>query len=222
MPAARTAARSKGAQTREAILAAAIGRFGRDGYRSTSVADIARDAAVSGTAAYAYFPNKEALFLAAVDEDAAAVIREGLAHVHGDPELANWRETLVFTLVVAVDEHPLTRRLLAGLEPDVTARVLDIPALAELRKAVAERLRAEQLAGTVRCDIDPAVIGNGVVAIILSLLMSVVQLGTEAALPYALDVGAVFDAALSRVPPRAVRDKPKAHRRPSPRRRARP
>lgn len=35
---------SKGARTRQAILAAAIARFGRDGYRATSVADIARDA----------------------------------------------------------------------------------------------------------------------------------------------------------------------------------
>ena len=68
-------ASSKGAQTRQHILAAAIARFGRDGFRSTSVADIARDAGVGGTVAYAYFPNKEALFLAAVDEDAAACDR---------------------------------------------------------------------------------------------------------------------------------------------------
>ncbi len=69
---------AKGVQTRNAILAAAIERFGREGYRSTSVADIARHAGVGGTVAYAYFPNKEALFLAAVDEDAAAVIEGGL------------------------------------------------------------------------------------------------------------------------------------------------
>ena len=43
----------KGEQTRSTILDAAIVRFGRDGYRSTSVADIARDAGVSGTATYA-------------------------------------------------------------------------------------------------------------------------------------------------------------------------
>ena len=53
-----TTATRKGEQTRLAILDAAIARFGREGYRATSVADIARDAGVSGTAAYAYFPNK--------------------------------------------------------------------------------------------------------------------------------------------------------------------
>jgi AcrR family transcriptional regulator len=194
---------TKGAQTRQAILDAAIVRFGREGYRATSVADIARDAAVGGTVAYAYFADKEALFLAALDEDAAAVIHEGLSTVFDSADLPDWRQTLLFTLVGAVQRHPLARRLLAGLEPDVTDRVLEIPALTELRKACAERLRSEQVAGTVRPDIDPAVIANGIVAIMLSLLMSVVQLGPEAAGPYSADVAAVFEAALDRTPPRS-------------------
>jgi AcrR family transcriptional regulator len=191
---------SKGALTRQAILHAAITRFGRDGYRATSVADIARDAAVGGTVAYAYFADKEALFLAAIDEDAAGVIHEGLSTAFDNPEV-NWQQTLLFTLVGAVERHPLARRLLAGLEPEVTDRVLEIPVLAELRKACAERLRAEQIAGTVRPDIDPVAIGNGIVSIMLSLLMSVVQVGTTAALAYGTDVAAVFEAALDRTPP---------------------
>jgi len=189
---------TKGAQTRQAILRAAIARFGRDGFRPTAVADIARDAGVGGTVAYAYFPGKEALFLAAVDEDAAAVIREGLSSVIEEGDVQDWRRTLMVTLVEAVERHPLARRLLAGLEPEVTDRVLEIPALEELRKACAERLRAEQLAGTVRPDIDPVVIANGMVAIILSLLMSLIQVGASAAATYGSDVAAVFEAALRR------------------------
>jgi AcrR family transcriptional regulator len=188
---------TKGERTRRAILEAAIHRFAWDGYRATSVADIARDAGVGGTVAYAYFPNKEALFVAAVDEDAAAVIGEGLSTITDESTLDDWRQTLIFTLVQAVDRHPLARRLLAGLEPDVTVRVLDIPALNELRKACAERLRSEQVSGAVRPDIDVTQIANGVVAIILSLLMSVVQLGADAASNYATDVTAVFAAALA-------------------------
>lgn len=186
---------TKGAQTRRAILDAAIDRFGRDGYRATSVADIARDAGLSGPAAYAYFPNKEALFLAAIDEDAAGVIDEGLGTLHGET-VEDWQRELVFTLLDAVERHPLARRLLGGLEPEVTARVLGIPALEELRKATAARLAAEQLTGTVRHDIDPVAVGNGIVAIVLSLLMSMVQLGPETALPYSEDVAAVFAAAI--------------------------
>jgi AcrR family transcriptional regulator len=197
----QSTAPSKGAQTRQAILDAAIVRFGREGFRATSVADIARDAAVGGTVAYAYFADKEALFLAAIDEDAAGVIQEGLSSVFDSTDRPDWRRTLLFTLVGAVQHHPLAQRLLAGLEPEVTVRVLEIPALTELRKACAERLRTEQLAGTVRPDIDPVAIGNGIVAIMLSLLMSVVQLGPEAAGPYSNDVAAVFEAALDSTPP---------------------
>ncbi len=43
--------------------------------------------------------------------------------------------------------------------------MLEIPALAELRKACAERLRTEQVAGTVRPDIDPVAVANGIVTI---------------------------------------------------------
>jgi AcrR family transcriptional regulator len=192
-------ATTKGAQTRRAILDAAISRFGREGFRPTSIADIARDAGVGGTVAFAYFPNKEALFLAALDEDAAGVINEGVSGVLADPASHDWRQTLIFTLLGALDGHPLARRVLAGLEPDVTERVLEIPALSELRKACAERIRAEQATGTVRPDIDPVSIGNGLIAIMLSVLMSVVQVGANVALAYGRDVAAVLEAALDPV-----------------------
>ena len=196
----------KGAQTSRAILDAAIARFGRDGYRAASVADIARDAGVGGTVTYAYFPNKEALFLAAVDADAAGVIGEGLSSIlaadrtEDGATLGDWRQTLTFTMLEAVERHPLAKRLLGGLEPEVTARVLEIPALAELRVACAERLRADQATGRVRADLDPDTIANGLIAIILSLLMSMVQLGGDVTAHYADDVTAVFGAALD--PPR--------------------
>ena len=196
-------ARTKGEHTRRAILEAAIVRFGREGFRATSVADIARDADVGGTVPYTYFADKEALFLAAIDEDAAALIRDGLTDTFDTASLTDWRQTLLVTLVGAMPQHPLAERLLGGLEPEVTGRVLEIPALAELRKACTERLRDEQLSGRVRSDIDAAVIANGVVAIVLSLLMSVVQIGPEAVGPYGDDVVAVFEAALD--PPSPAR-----------------
>jgi len=73
----------------------------------------------------------------------------------------------------------LARRLLAGLEPDVTVRVLEIPALNELRKACTELLRTRQAAGTVRPDIDPAAVGSGIVALMLAVLMLVTNSGVR-------------------------------------------
>jgi hypothetical protein len=133
------------------------------------------------------------------------VIGEGLATVMEVPDIRRWHDTLIFTLVDAVDRHPLARRLLAGLEPEVTGRVLEIPALSELRKECTERLRTGQAAGVVRPDIDPVLVGNGVVALMLSVLMSVTQLGSQTAMTYSKDVAAVFEAALIAPPGRAPR-----------------
>ncbi len=187
---------TKGEQTRSTILGVAVERFGRDGFRATSVADIARDAGISGTLAYAYFDNKEALFLAALDDDVAGVIDEGVSTVLETTGDDSWRGTLVFTLMDAVERHPLARRMLAGLEPDVTERLVELPALEELRAAVGHRMRADQQAGLVRPDIDPVAIGSGVVSIFISLLMAVVQFGPEAVTRYGPDVLAVMEAAI--------------------------
>ncbi len=187
---------TKGEQTRRAVLDAAVVRFGRDGFRATSVADVARDAGVGGTVPYAYFANKEALFLAALDDDAAAVMDEGLVRLTSEHRPPKWREELVLTLIDALDRHPLARRVLAGLEPEVTDRVQDIPAMLELRKAVVEQLRSDQAAGLVRADIDAEAVGNGAVTIIMTALMSVLQFGRSGVDQYGADVMAVFAAAL--------------------------
>ncbi len=193
---------SKGERTRRAILDAAIDRFGRDGFRGTSVADITRDAGLGGSLAYAYFPNKEALFLAALDEDAAHVIHEGVSHILTDTREDDWQISLMTTLVEALDRHPLARRVLAGREPDVIDRVVEIPAMLELRKAIAERLRSDQLSGVVRSDIDPVAVGNGMVTVTMSLLMSMLQFGDVMLADLGPDVWAVFTAALD--PPRVA------------------
>ena len=187
---------AKGEQTRRAILEAAVIRFGRDGYRATSVADIARDADVGGTVAYRYFPSKEALFFAALDEDAAGVVQKGVSRIISGPIDGAWLSNLMPTLVGAVERHPLARRVLAGLEPHVTNRMLDLPALSELRITVGKRIKEEQLAGNFRNDVDPIVIGSGAVSIWLSLLMSVIQFGHEGMTQYGADIVAVFEAAL--------------------------
>lgn len=185
---------SKGERTRQALLTAAVARFGRDGFRSTSVATIARDAHLSSTAAYPYFASKEALFIAAVNADAAAVISEGLLgflDFHG----LEWLPKLLPNLLAALDRHPLAKRVLAGLEPDFTIRLLRVDALVTLRQILAERLRSSQQAGQVRADIDTSEIADGLMLITLSLLMAMVQTHSG---PDVLTAGAiaVFEAAL--------------------------
>ena len=113
-------------QTRTSLLEHALRLFQEKGYVATTIDDIATAVGTTRVTFYAHFPNKEALFLAALDEDAAAVISEGVLHLLDDSVAsAEWHETLILTLVAAVDRHPLARRVIAGLEPDVTDRVID-------------------------------------------------------------------------------------------------
>lgn len=190
------AATSKGETSRRAILDAAITRFGSDGFRSTSVADIARDAEVSGSLAYAYFEDKEDLFLAALDHDAALLINEGVTSILETAGDQTWRNTLIFSLVSSLDDHPLARRVLAGLEPRSTARMIELPAMTDLRIALADRLRIDRDVGLVRTDIDLDSIGRGIVSIYVSLLMAVVQFGSEGLEMYGADVMNVLGAAI--------------------------
>ncbi len=171
---------TKGDRTRQVLLAAAVVRFAREGYRGTSVADVCRDAALSTTASYPYFPNKEALFVAAVDEDVAGLIDDAVSFVTIGENPDSWGGVMMQALLSHVPEHPLAGRILKGLEPDFTMRLLHIPALQELRKTVTELIRDEQVTDKVRQDIDPAQTAGGMVVIVISLLMASVQTGPGA------------------------------------------
>jgi AcrR family transcriptional regulator len=186
---------SKGDRTRQALLAAGISRFAREGFRGTSVADVCRDAGLSTTASYPYFPNKEALFVAAVDEDVAGLINAAvsLVVIAADPE--HWGRVMMRGLIERIEEHPLARRIVSGREPEFTMRLLDIPALAELRKTVSELIRAEQASGEVRRDIIPEQTANGMVIIVISLLMATMQTGAAGFELVADDVESVLRAA---------------------------
>ena len=65
---ARSAGVSRRDVTREAILAAALRCFGRDGYRRTALDRVAREAGISRAAVYLHFANKEELFRALVTD----------------------------------------------------------------------------------------------------------------------------------------------------------
>jgi AcrR family transcriptional regulator len=170
---------TKGDRTRQSLLSAAVVRFAREGYRGTSVADVCRDAGLSTTASYPYFANKEALFVAAVDEDVAGLIDDAVSLVLIDEHPDQWGRAIMRALVAHVDAHPLAGRILRGLEPDFTMRLLHIPALQELRKTVSELIRVQQMEGGVRHDIDPGQTASGMVVIVISLLMATMQTGAD-------------------------------------------
>ncbi|GIU87189.1 MAG: hypothetical protein KatS3mg009_1704 [Acidimicrobiia bacterium] len=192
--AGRPAPGGKGERTRRRILQHAIARFAAEGRQRTALADIARDAGVTPAAVYAYFPGKEALFRAAVDADAEALLAAARARASGD-SVRDVYWTTVAALREALPSHPLVRRVLAGLEPGVGAQLLELPSLVEARRELIDALRAGQATGEIRADIEPEPFATGLEALVLSALMAELQLGAHDE-QLVLSVVAVLDAAL--------------------------
>jgi AcrR family transcriptional regulator len=185
---------SKGERTRQRLLEIAVERFGADGFRRTSVSAIARDAGITQAAVYAYFANKEALFEAAVDEDAEALVQDAEAAI--DPSLPVRERLLLMILHLrsGLDGHPLTRRVLGGQEPEVINRLLTLPVLQRLEAGLTLDLEASQQDGTVSRAIDPPVVAEGILTIVLTLLMAGVQVGEQTSIQRQGGVIAVLDA----------------------------
>ena len=74
-PASTTPARRDAAATREALTAAAVAEFSRNGFAGARVDEIARAAGVNKQLVYHYFDSKQGLYLVAL-EAVYAEIRE--------------------------------------------------------------------------------------------------------------------------------------------------
>ena len=99
--------------TRDKILVGALEVFARKGYHRASVDDIVRASGTSKGAVYHHFPNKEAVFLALVDDFArrlAARVAVAIAGRHG--ALAKVEGALVAALSTFADDERLARLIL--------------------------------------------------------------------------------------------------------------
>src|SRR2546430_17444939 len=117
-----TVAPGKGERTRRRLLEIAVRRFAVDGFRRTSVSDIAREAGLTPAAAYAYFAGKEGLFQAAVDADAGALIQAARSAAAEGESAREQPFLFVGELRERVDEHPLGRRGGSPVRPPGAAR----------------------------------------------------------------------------------------------------
>jgi TetR/AcrR family transcriptional regulator len=141
----------RAANTRGVILDEAVPLFARHGYAAVSMRDIAGRVGISAAALYHHFPDKQSLYLAAVQHafaDKAEVIREALK---ADCPARRRLERLVDALVRLIANDPdfrllLQRELLDGDEERL--RLLASEVFAEQFKAVS-RLASEL---APRCD----------------------------------------------------------------------
>jgi AcrR family transcriptional regulator len=175
-------ATTKGERTRQRLLTLAVERFGERGFRAASVSEIARSAGLTQAAVYAYFDNKDALFKAAVDADASALIDEISGQID-DTDVRQLIPTIIVHAVATLPRHPLAQRVLEGKEPDEVARLGELHAIERFSSLLAAGFEAGQQAGDVRGDFDPCVLADGVVALVLGLLFSTALSGGVPAAP---------------------------------------
>jgi len=79
--------RSEPASTRERILEAALDVFASKGYHDARLDDIVETAHISKGSIYFYFPNKERLFLALVDQFADLIERRATEAIVRQPRV---------------------------------------------------------------------------------------------------------------------------------------
>lgn len=186
---------TKGERTRRRLLEAAVEAFGTQGFRAASVTAIARTAGVTQAASYAYFENKEHLFRSAIEVDTAGLIGEALDGVRDVP-VRQLGPAFLLVALEALDRHPLAKRVLAGAEVDALAHVRELQAVGLVTDYVAERIVEGQARGDVRPDVDPAVVADGIEALVIALLMSAVHSTQQALDRYLVGVVEAFDAML--------------------------
>lgn len=192
---AEDAGETKGERTRRRLLEIAIERFGERGYRPTSVSEIARAAGLTQAAVYAYFESKEALFDAAVDADAAALVEETERQA-ADVGVCQLVPMLMLFFIGGLENHALVRRVVGGQEPEALARLVNLPALGRLTGDIADAVRTGQARGEVRSDLDADLFASGAETLLLSLLMSVTQVGSSTETRRQMGVLTIFDAVL--------------------------
>jgi AcrR family transcriptional regulator len=140
------------AARRGAILAAARRAFARHGYEGATVKVLEAETGLSRGAIFHHFKDKEALFLALAEDDAAAtaevVARSGLVQVMRD-----LRDKDTGWLGVQLE---VRRRL--RTDPEFAARWAERQEA--VRRATEERLERQRAAGVVRDDVPIPILAD--------------------------------------------------------------
>lgn len=162
IPLGRPANPEARAQRRAQITEGARACFLRKGFHAATTAEISAEAGVSVANLYQYFPTKDELVQALIEDDLA----EDLALLHLVDEAGSLREGLarIDTLLAAEPDYAEQTRLKLEIIAEA-ARNSQIAAVVEaadarMVTAMVKLLARRQQAGEVRADVDPAVMAQ--------------------------------------------------------------
>lgn len=106
------------------MLAAALTLFAQRGYQA-SMGDVAREAGITRTVLYHYFPSKQRLFLAVLEAQSSELVRHLAPAVAGRGTQTERAREVVDALLVFVQERPEAWRLLFDHDLDGEPEVAD-------------------------------------------------------------------------------------------------
>lgn len=149
--------------TREDILRQAIALFASAGYSGVSMRDVAALVGISAAAFYHHFPDKQALYLAAMTRAFEAPAPACARCSSDSPAIGRLQDFIErFTGLVAGDEHLrllVQRELLDG--DDTRLALLAEQVFRELHDAVVA------LARELDTDLDPYMLANSIIGLVL-------------------------------------------------------
>ncbi|WP_312884876.1 TetR/AcrR family transcriptional regulator [Nocardia barduliensis] len=141
---------------RAAILAAAESCFARFGIAKTTMADVARAAALSRATVYRYFADRDSLVAEAVTRRARANMAAARADIARHATIENALVEGICTDIRRGHLDPLMHRLVSPEEMTLSTRLLvDTGRAVELTRELWEPVLTEaRAAGAIRADID--------------------------------------------------------------------
>lgn len=155
------------ARRRGQILAGARACFVRKGFHAATTAEISAEAGVSVANLYQYFPAKDDLVKALIEEDLA----EDLALIAMVDKATSLSEGLDMVAELAASDPAVTQQSRLKLEILAeAARNPEIAAVVEIAdnrmlEAIAALLERRQQAGEVRAEVDPVTTAKLIIAI---------------------------------------------------------
>lgn len=184
------------------IIAAAARRFARDGFHSTSMADVISESGLSAGAVYRYFRSKEEL-IGAVADTALSTADEVFGRLLADGRTPSPDEAVAAMVDGIVDraaDDPvigvdLTRIAVQGWaealrNPALYGRVDD--AYRRLREHCAEVARRWQAAGNLPADARPEQVGAAMLGMVQGFLLQRLLLGDTTSPGYLAGVRALL------------------------------
>ncbi|ETB36334.1 repressor [Mycobacterium avium subsp. hominissuis 10-5606] len=159
-------------EAKQRLLAAAEACYVERGPARTRMSDIASKAGVARSTVYYYFPNKDAVLVAAFVKAVAGVLRSAERGWETDAPFLDQLVAVCLAGNEAARTSPTTRLFIGNSEVGHTYHATEASGLwrAKLSEALGRRIARAATAGEVRDDLRPETLARWVVRINFSLM----------------------------------------------------